>query len=135
MWIDGLSGPKLISAGAHKRQVVAWATEWLTLLFICGPFHEPRQQSSLSRLGALGHLEVGLARDERDIKRLQKLRYEIFYQHGRASGNLATRLTRRDKDYFDRICDHLMVVDRSRRQLSAGGSTVIGTYRLLRQEV
>jgi putative hemolysin len=135
MRIDALTGPKLISAEAHRRQDVGWTPEWLTRHFIDGPSHKPRQQYSPSKLGAIGHLEVSLARDERDIKRLQKLRYEIFYRHGRAVGNLATRLTRRDKDYFDRICDHLMVVDRSRRQWTAGGPPVIGTYRLLLQEV
>jgi L-ornithine Nalpha-acyltransferase len=135
MRIDGVTGPKLISAEEYKRQDVGWTPEWLTRHFIDGPSHKPRQQSSPSKLGALGHLEVSLARDERDIKRLQKLRYEIFYGHGRAVGNLATRLTRRDKDYFDEICDHLMVVDRSRWQWTAGRPSVIGTYRLLRQDV
>ena len=48
---------------------------------------------------------------------------------------LPARLTRRDKEHFDGICDHLMVIDRSRRQWTASRPSVIGTYRLLRQEV
>lgn len=135
MRIDGLTGPELISAEACKRRDVSWAPEWLTRDFIDGLSHKPRQQSSPSNRGALGCLEVSLARDERDIKRLQKLRYEIFYGRGRAICNLASRLTRRDKDHFDGICDHLMVIDRSRRQWSASRPSVIGTYRLLRQDV
>jgi putative hemolysin len=135
MRIDGVAGPKLISADAYKRQGVHWPPEWLTRLFVDVRFHKPRQKTAPSKLGALGHLEVGLARDKRDIKRLQKLRYEIFYGHGPAVGNLATRLMRRDKDYFDKICDHLMIVDCNRRQRIAGGSPVIGTYRMLRQDV
>jgi len=133
MRIDGLSSPELISAEAYKRQNVHWTPEWLTRLFVDTRFDKGRQ-SPPAKLGALGGLQVGLARDRRDIKRLQKLRYEIFYGHGRAIGNLATLLTRRDKDHFDRICDHLMIVDSTRRQW-AGGSLIIGTYRLLRQDV
>lgn len=135
MRIDGLTGPKLISAEAYKRQDVGLTSEWLTRDFIEGSSNKPRQLSSPAKLGSLGHLEVSLARDEQDIKRLQKLRYEIFYGHGRAVGNFATRLRRRDKDDFDKICDHLMVVDCTRRRWIAGGSSVVGTYRLLRQDV
>ena len=88
MRIDGLTGPELISAEAYKRRDVGWTPEWLTRHFIDGPSHKPRQQSSPSRLGAIGHLEVSLARDKRNIKRLQKLRYKIFYEHGRAIADL-----------------------------------------------
>jgi L-ornithine Nalpha-acyltransferase len=135
MWIDGLTGPKLISAEAHRRHDVGWTRERLTRHFIAGRSQKPIRQSSPAKLGSIGCLEVSLARHKRDIKRLQKLRYEIFFGHGRAVGNLATRLTRRDKDHFDGICDHLMVVDRSRRQWITGGSSVVGTYRLLRQDI
>jgi L-ornithine Nalpha-acyltransferase len=48
-------------------------------------------------------------------------------------GPLEVRLTR-DRDPFDSKCDHLMVVDRSGRQLITGRLPVIGTYRLLRQD-
>ncbi|MBK8174646.1 MAG: GNAT family N-acetyltransferase [Rhodospirillales bacterium] len=39
---------------------------------------------------------------------------------------------RRDFDAFDDVCDHLLVIDRARRNGSAG---VVGTYRLLRRSV
>ena len=132
MRIDGLTGPELISAEACRRQLGAR---------VANPGFHRRTISQTettilaAELGALGCLEVSLTRDKRDIKRLQKLRYEIFYGHGRAICNLASRITRRDKDYFDGICDHLMVIDRSRRQWSASRPSVIGTYRLLRQDV
>ena len=38
-------------------------------------------------------------------------------------------------DDFDKICDHLMVVDRCRLLSISDESPVIGTYRLLRQKV
>jgi L-ornithine Nalpha-acyltransferase len=134
MRIDGLTDPKLIPAKACRRQDVGWMPEWLTRHAITGRLLR-RQPVSPSKLGVIGHLEISLARDKRDIKRLQKLRYEIFYEHGRAVADLVTRLTRRDVDCFDNVCDHLMVVDRSGPQSLSGASSVIGTYRLLRQDV
>jgi putative hemolysin len=88
-----------------------------------------------SKLGAFGSLELILTREKRDVRRLQKLRYHVFYEQGRAIGGVATRFTRRDSDSFDNVCDHLMVVDRSARSSPIGRSPVIGTYRLLRQEI
>jgi putative hemolysin len=67
-------------------------------------------------LGRLGALEVRLAQAKRDVKRAQKLRYRVFYRDGTAVADAATLLARRDKDAFDKIC-------------------VVGTYRLLRQDV
>jgi putative hemolysin len=74
-----------------------------------------------------------------EIKACQRLRYRVFYQElgARADGQM-TR-SGRDADRFDAICDHLVVV-----QTAAGGDPgavpvndgeLIGTYRLLRQEV
>jgi hypothetical protein len=62
-------------------------------------------------LGRLGALEVRLAREKHDVKRAQKLRYRVFYKDGTAIADAATMLARRDKDAFDKICDHLLVID------------------------
>ena len=86
-------------------------------------------------LGKLGPLEVRLAADKRDVRRAQKLRYRVFYRDGSAIADAATLLARRDKDAFDRICDHLMVIDHAARPSMSGRQPVVGTYRLLRQEV
>jgi len=59
----------------------------------------------------------------------------VFFKHGGAVADIATKITRRDRDPFDSICDHLMVLDHSARPLAIGRSPVIGTYRLLRQEM
>jgi putative hemolysin len=134
MRFDGVAHPKFISAEAFQRQDVGWMPGWLPRYFAAGRLGESRQRSAASKLGAIGQLEVSLTRDKRDVKRLQKLRYQVFYEHGRGVADLVTWFMRRDKDYFDDICDHLMVVDRS-RQSTAGRSPVIGTYRLLRQNV
>src|SRR6202048_295390 len=86
-------------------------------------------------LGRLGALEVRLAQQKRDVKRAQKLRYRVFYRDGTAIADAATLLARRDKDGFDRICDHLMVIDHAAKPSMSGKQPVVGTYRLLRQDV
>ncbi len=44
-------------------------------------------------------------------------------------------LAQRDKDAFDKICDHLLVVDHAAKPTMSGKQPVVGTYRLLRQDV
>jgi L-ornithine Nalpha-acyltransferase len=84
-------------------------------------------------LGRLGLLEARLAVTADDVRQAQKLRYRVFYKEGSAVANAAKFLVRRDLDAFDAICDHLLVVDRA----ACGGRrpVVVGTYRLLRQDV
>src|ERR1700694_1718728 len=86
-------------------------------------------------LGRLGALEVRLAQEKRDVKRAQKLRYRVFYKDGTAIADAATLLAQRDKDAFDKICDHLLVIDRAAKPSIGGKQPVVGTYRLLRQDV
>jgi L-ornithine Nalpha-acyltransferase len=86
-------------------------------------------------LGRLGALEVRLAGVKRDVKRAQKLRYRVFYKDGTAIADAATLLAQRDKDAFDRICDHLLVIDHAAKPSISGKQPVVGTYRLLRQDV
>lgn len=78
-----------------------------------------------------GSLEVRLARSPKEIKLAQKLRYEIFYEEMHAKPDWRMRMTRRDIDGYDFCCDHLLVLDHDR----PAGKRIVGTYRLLRQEV
>lgn len=90
--------------------------------------------------GRLGNLEVRLARSRGDLRRAQKLRYEVFYEEMDAIPTAAATLTRRDEDAFDDYCDHLLVVDHG-DLVSPNGQPwrkrprVVGTYRVLRQDV
>lgn len=88
-------------------------------------------------LGRLGSLEVRLARTARDVRRAQRLRYKVFYEEMSAVPDAAARLARRDVDSFDAICDHLLVLDHEAGRMVLGRRKpkVVGTYRLLRQEV
>ncbi len=78
-----------------------------------------------------GSLEVRLARSFKEIKWAQKLRYKIFYEEMHAKPDWRMRMTKRDIDPYDAVCDHLLVIDHDRKK----GKRVVGTYRLLRQEV
>lgn len=87
-------------------------------------------------LGRIGSLELRLARTVQDIRRAQRLRYQVFFAERAAATGAMNRLVRRDKDVFDRHCDHLLVVDTAYRRHpgSRPGPRVVGTYRLLLQE-
>ncbi len=78
-----------------------------------------------------GSIEVRLARSFKEIKSAQKLRYQIFYEEMHAKPDWRMRMTKRDIDQYDVFCDHLLVLDHDRPK----GKRIVGTYRLLRQEV
>ncbi|WP_310473731.1 GNAT family N-acyltransferase [Sandarakinorhabdus sp.] len=78
-----------------------------------------------------GLLEVRLAASEAEIIAAQALRYEIFYDEMGALPTPAMARQRRDIDAYDMVCDHLLVIDHA----NALRPRVVGTYRLLRQDV
>jgi putative hemolysin len=86
-------------------------------------------------LGRIGNLEARLATEKRDVRHAQKLRYKVFYKDGGAIADAATLLARRDKDGFDKICDHVLVVDHAGKPTMSGKPPVVGTYRLLPQAI
>jgi putative hemolysin len=85
-------------------------------------------------LARAGALEARLAATGKEVRRAQGLRYRIFFEEGGAIPNPAARLTRRDLCRFDSVCDHLVVVDRM-APARDGSPSVVGVYRLLRQDV
>ncbi|MEO1199408.1 MAG: GNAT family N-acyltransferase [Pseudomonadota bacterium] len=100
----------------------------------------PAHRSYPKTLGRIGSLEVRLARTWTEVRQAQALRYRVFYREMSARPSMRHFLLRRDADRFDPICDHLLVIDhapdwtqfpRHRRNRPV----VVGTYRLLRQEV
>ena len=82
-------------------------------------------------LGRIGPLEVRLATQGDDIGEAQRLRYDVFFDEGRATAPREAQLLRRDHDAFDAVCDHLLVIDTT----CAHGRSIVGTYRLLRREI
>jgi putative hemolysin len=87
-------------------------------------------------LGRLGSMEVRLAQKAAEVRRAQKLRYRVFYQEGTAIADTAKMMARRDVDTYDAICDHLLVIDHALPATTLRRlAPVVGTYRLLRQDV
>ena len=88
-------------------------------------------------LGRIGSLEVRLATTAKEIRRAQKLRFKVFYEEMSAAPHGTALLSRRDVDDFDAICDHLLVLDHDvkAKPFRTPKPKVVGTYRLLRQEV
>jgi putative hemolysin len=100
------------------------------------PVLPPRSPAPIS-LGRLGSLEALLATRPADIRRAQALRYQVFFEEMAAIPSPLMRLTRRDADRFDRVADHVLVVDHDTPEpLPFGRSRprVVGTYRLLTPE-
>lgn len=102
-----------------------------------GRLAEARPSDEPGISGQLGSLEVRLARDARELREAQRLRFRVFYEEMSAIPNPVSALLRRDSDRFDRICHHLVVLDHDHRASLAIGAApkVVGTYRMLRQEV
>jgi putative hemolysin len=87
-------------------------------------------------LERLGPFELRLSSSEKELKKIQRLRYKVFYKEGDAIADRLSTILRRDMCPFDAVCNHLYVVDteaKSKRGFKK--PKVVGTYRLLRGEV
>lgn len=80
-------------------------------------------------LGRAGPLEVRLATSAADLREAQALRYAIFFDEMGAEPSPEGRAAGLDIDRYDAVCDHLLVLDHD------AGGRIVGTYRLLRQEI
>ena len=90
--------------------------------------------------GRIGNLEVRLARTRAEVRLAQQLRYRVFFEEMSAEPSRLAKFRRRDEDAFDACCDHLLVVDLAavdtvRRHGVKPSPKVVGTYRVLRQDV
>jgi putative hemolysin len=89
-------------------------------------------------LGQMGSLEVRLAQSGNDIKKAQRLRYDVFYREMSAVPDARTLHNKRDEDKYDAVCDHLLVIDKSGERTQKrpwlNPSKVVGTYRVLAQD-
>ena len=83
--------------------------------------------------GRIGTLETRLARNAREIDAAQAVRYRVFVEEMNATLNDDAMRIGRDIDAYDAICDHLLVIDNAIE--GDIEDQIVGTYRLLRQEV
>ena len=88
---------------------------------ISGPFAEIRS----------GELGVRIASSLSEINAVQALRYRVFYQEMGAFADAEAAASCRDRDIYDTVADHLLVVDHG---LGEGAASVVGTYRLIQRE-
>ncbi|MGC9270661.1 GNAT family N-acetyltransferase [Acidiphilium sp.] len=78
-----------------------------------------------------GNLGVRLAVTADEIDAAQALRFRVFYDELGAKPDAATLRSGRDRDRFDHVADHLLVLD---HDIADDARGVVGTYRLIRQE-
>lgn len=77
-------------------------------------------------------LTLRLARDARDLRAAQRLRYEVFVAELGARGPMIDHANRLEVDAFDPYFDHLLLIDQRRDPATL--SDVVGVYRLLPPE-
>lgn len=75
-------------------------------------------------------LALRLARDEGDLLAAQRLRYRVFVQELGGDGPLVDHDRGLERDKFDPVADHLLLIDPRRPK----GEDVVGVYRLLGAE-
>ncbi len=78
-----------------------------------------------------GNLGVRIAANAAEIDAVQALRYRVFYAEMGASPDEDAARSERDRDAFDAVADHLLVVDHA---IGSGAEGVVGTYRLIQRE-
>jgi L-ornithine Nalpha-acyltransferase len=75
------------------------------------------------------HLTLRLAVDEVDRRAAERLRYEVFVEELGGDGPLVDHAGRFERDVFDPVFDHLVLVDETQGQDRL--DHVVGVYRLL----
>ncbi|EEW26775.1 GNAT family N-acetyltransferase [Rhodobacter ferrooxidans] len=75
------------------------------------------------------HYVLRLARDGRDLAAAQRLRYTVFIEELGGDGPLVDHAARLERDAFDPLFDHLLLIDA--RRDPAALEDVVGVYRLL----
>ncbi|MGI2032786.1 GNAT family N-acetyltransferase [Rhizobium panacihumi] len=93
----------------------------------------PQVSAGTDVFGRIGSLETRLARSSREIDAAQAVRYRVFVEEMGAQLPAEAMRRQRDFDAFDDICDHLLVLDHAIE--GDIEDQIVGTYRLLRQEV
>ncbi|MCB2111094.1 MAG: GNAT family N-acetyltransferase [Defluviimonas sp.] len=78
------------------------------------------------------YLQIRLATCEADLLGAQRLRYRVFVEELGGDGDRVDHAGRFERDAFDTVNDHLVLVDT--RRDAAAFDHVVGAYRLLRSD-
>lgn len=73
--------------------------------------------------------DIRLATDQADLLGAQRLRYRVFVEELGGNGPMVDHDARLERDEFDEIVDHLVLVDNRRDRATL--NHVVGAYRLL----
>lgn len=73
-----------------------------------------------------------LAKDDRDLRAAQRLRYQVFVEELGGTGAMVDPVNRLERDAFDPLFDHMLLIDRRRDPVEL--ADVVGVYRLLRSD-
>jgi L-ornithine Nalpha-acyltransferase len=74
--------------------------------------------------------ELRLAASEADIRAGQRLRYQVFVTELGSDGAMVDHAAGLERDAFDPLYDHLLLLDRARP-----GAPAVGVYRLMRSDM
>ena len=80
----------------------------------------------------LGDFVIKLANKKSELKKAQALRYSVFYKEKKAKPTFKKKMMRLDYDKIDKFADHLIVIDKKRKDIK---NKIVGTYRLTRGDV
>jgi putative hemolysin len=97
------------------------------LSYAAAPAYPRHERSVPPGVHRAGRYEARFARTAEDLRRVQRLRFEVFNLELR-EGLTASYASGLDSDAFDLNCHHLMVID-------AQSDEVVGTYRLMTSEL
>ena len=75
------------------------------------------------------HLTLALAEKEEDLLAAERLRYEVFVEELGGDGALVDHEGRFERDRFDPVFDHLVLIDETRDRSAL--DHVVGVYRVL----
>ena len=75
------------------------------------------------------HLTLRLGVGEGDLRAAERLRYTVFVEELGGDGDLVDHANKLERDAFDPVCDHLILIDE--RRDAAALDHVVGAYRLL----
>ncbi len=79
---------------------------------------------------ALNNLSLKVAETQEEVIAAQKLRYKVFCEEMGAHPTEEMRQLRREIDFYDDYCDHLLVIDND----ADPQDNIVGTYRIMTQE-
>ena len=75
---------------------------------------------------------IKIAEIKTELKKAQALRYSVFYKEKKASPTISKKILRLDYDKVDKFADHLIVIDKNRKDKK---NKIVGTYRLVRGDI